>query len=77
MKTIERYDSARAAVRDLGSEGFVAAVLGANRARKLSRWKDLVQEIYEGSIHCFEQPEPPPREPRDPFTTSGPSLSLG
>jgi hypothetical protein len=48
MKPIESYESVRTAVRDLGTEGFVVAVVGAARARRLKRWKDLVEELRAG-----------------------------
>jgi hypothetical protein len=74
MQPIDSYENVRTAVRDLGEEGFVAAVLGAVRARRLNRWKDLVQELREGTVQACDRPDA--RRGSRPSTGSGPSWSL-
>lgn len=74
MKTLESYGSMRAAVRALGPDGFVAAVL--RRARTRERWEELVEEARLRARRSARR-APVGRFFDGPYSTSGPSLGLG
>jgi hypothetical protein len=77
MKTLENYGSMRAAVRALGPDGFVAAVL--RRARTRERWEELVEEARQRARRSGRRGSLAGRFFSDAgsHTTSGPSLGLG